>query len=62
MANRRSRILVVCSTCHDHIHTGQPRAPLRYRHLTIGYERHGHLFAAFLNHAAALICYKKLPT
>lgn len=33
-----------------------------YRRLTIRYERHGHLFAAFLHLAAALICYKKLPT
>ena len=33
-----------------------------YRRLTIRYERHGHLFAAFLQLAAALTCYKKLPT
>nr|WP_169332395.1 IS5 family transposase [Nocardia brevicatena] len=33
-----------------------------YRRLTVRYERHGHLFAAFLHLAAALICYKKLPT
>jgi transposase len=31
-----------------------------YRRLTVRYERHGHLFAAFLTLAAALICYKKL--
>ncbi|WP_408612789.1 IS5 family transposase [Glycomyces luteolus] len=31
-----------------------------YRRLTIRYERHGHLFAAFLALAAALTCYKKL--
>jgi len=28
MANRRRKTLVVCTTCHDHIHTGQPIAPL----------------------------------
>ncbi|MDN3241663.1 hypothetical protein QWI33_18205 [Glycomyces tritici] len=28
--------------------------------LTIRYERHGHLFAAFLTLAAAITCYKKL--
>jgi IS5 family transposase len=33
-----------------------------YRRLTIRYERHGFLFAAFLQLAAALTCYKKLPT
>ncbi|MGW2308823.1 IS5 family transposase [Actinomadura luteofluorescens] len=33
---------------------------LGYRRLTIRYERHGHLFAALLTLAAALICYKKL--
>jgi IS5 family transposase len=33
-----------------------------YRRLTIRYERHGRLFAAFLQLAAALTCYKKLPT
>jgi transposase len=33
---------------------------LGYRRLTIRYERHGHLFTAFLTLAAALICYKKL--
>jgi hypothetical protein len=31
-----------------------------YRRLTIRYERHGHLFTAFLQLAAALTCYKKL--
>ncbi|GAB3490298.1 IS5 family transposase [Amycolatopsis cihanbeyliensis] len=31
-----------------------------YRRLTIRYERHGHLFCAFLTLAAALTCYKKL--
>lgn len=31
-----------------------------YRRLTIRYERHGRLFAAFLALAAALTCYKKL--
>ncbi len=33
-----------------------------YRRLTIRYERHGRLFAAFLQLAAALTCYKKLTT
>ncbi len=33
-----------------------------YRRLTLRYERHGHLFAAFLTLAATLTCYKKLPT
>ncbi|PPJ02297.1 transposase, partial [Nocardia cyriacigeorgica] len=33
-----------------------------YRRLTIRYERHGHHFAAFLQLAAALTCYKKLST
>jgi transposase len=33
-----------------------------YRRLTIRYERHGHLFAAFLQLAAAITCYKKLST
>jgi hypothetical protein len=33
-----------------------------YRRLTIRYERHGPLFSAFLQLAAALTCYKKLPT
>ncbi|MEU2030741.1 hypothetical protein [Nocardia amamiensis] len=28
MANRRRKTLVVCATCHSHIHTGQPSAPL----------------------------------
>ncbi|MGY2093555.1 reverse transcriptase domain-containing protein [Nocardia gipuzkoensis] len=28
MANRRRKTLVVCTTCHDHIHTGHPAAPL----------------------------------
>jgi transposase len=32
-----------------------------YRRLSLRYERHGHLFAAFLALAAALTCYKKLP-
>jgi transposase len=32
---------------------------LGYRRLTVRYERHGHLFAAFLTLAAALTCYKK---
>ena len=31
-----------------------------YRRLTIRYERHGHLFAAFLALAATITCYKKL--
>jgi transposase len=31
-----------------------------YRRLTIRYERHGHLFAAFLALAAAITCYKRL--
>jgi hypothetical protein len=31
-----------------------------YRCLTIRYERHSRLFAAFLTLAAALTCYKKL--
>lgn len=33
-----------------------------YRRLAIRYKHHGHLFAAFLHLAAALTCYKKLPT
>ena len=33
-----------------------------YRRLTLRYERHGHLFNAFLTLAATLTCYKKLPT
>lgn len=33
-----------------------------YRRLTIRYEHHGHLFAAFLQLAATITCYKKLPT
>jgi hypothetical protein len=33
-----------------------------YRRMTLRYERHGHLFSAFLTLAAALTCYKKLPT
>jgi transposase len=33
-----------------------------YRRLTLRYERHGHLFAAFLALAAAITCWKKLPT
>ena len=33
-----------------------------YRRLTIRYERHGHLFGAFLSLAAALTCWKKLTT
>ena len=34
-----------------------------YRRLTIRYERHAeHLFAAFLQLAAAITCYKKLTT
>jgi group II intron reverse transcriptase/maturase len=28
MANRRRKTLVVCTACHDHIHTGQPAAQL----------------------------------
>jgi group II intron reverse transcriptase/maturase len=28
MANRRRKTLVVCTSCHDHIHTGQPATPL----------------------------------
>jgi transposase len=31
-----------------------------YRRLTIRYERHAHLFSAFLTLAATLTCYKKL--
>jgi IS5 family transposase len=31
-----------------------------HRRLTIRYERHGHLFNAFLVLAAAITCYKKL--
>jgi transposase len=31
-----------------------------YRRLTIRYERHAHLFAAFLSLAATITCYKKL--
>lgn len=31
-----------------------------YRRLTIRYERHAHLFCAFLTLAATLTCYKKL--
>src|SRR4029077_15970936 len=33
-----------------------------YRRLTIRYERHAHLFAAFLSLAAAITCFKKLAT
>jgi transposase len=33
-----------------------------YRRLTIRYERHANLFAAFLSLAATLTCWKKLPT
>lgn len=33
-----------------------------YRRLTIRYERSGEHFAAFLSLAAALTCFKKLPT
>jgi transposase len=33
---------------------------LGYRRLTVRYERHGHLFNAFLTLAAAITCYKKL--
>jgi transposase len=33
-----------------------------YRRLTIRYERHAHLFTAFLTLGAALTCYKKLAT
>jgi transposase len=33
-----------------------------YRRLTIRYERHATLFGAFLSLAAALTCWKKLPT
>jgi IS5 family transposase len=33
-----------------------------YRRLTIRYERHAALFAAFLSLAAALVCWKKLTT
>lgn len=28
MTNRRRKTLVVCASCHGHIHTGQPAAPL----------------------------------
>lgn len=31
-----------------------------YRRLTVRYERHSHLFTAFLTLAAAITCYKKL--
>ncbi len=31
-----------------------------YRRLTIRYQRHAHLFSAFLTLAATLTCYKKL--
>lgn len=31
-----------------------------YRRLTIRYERHAHLFCAFLTLTAVLTCYKKL--
>jgi hypothetical protein len=27
MANRRRKTLVVCASCHDHIHSGQPATP-----------------------------------
>jgi transposase len=33
-----------------------------YRRLTIRYERHAHLFAAFLSLAAAITSFKKLTT
>jgi transposase len=33
-----------------------------YRRLTIRYERHSHLFTAFLTLAATITCYKKLTT
>ncbi|MDX5965275.1 MULTISPECIES: IS5 family transposase [Rhodococcus] len=33
-----------------------------YRRMTIRYERHGEHFAGFLHLAAALTCFKKLPT
>jgi transposase len=33
-----------------------------YRRLTIRYERHAHLFGAFLSLAATLTCWKKLAT
>ncbi|REK83228.1 transposase [Rhodococcus erythropolis] len=33
-----------------------------YRRLTIRYERRGEHFAGFLHLAAALACFKKLPT
>ncbi len=33
-----------------------------YRRLAVRWERHGHLFAAFLSLAATLTCYKKIPT
>ena len=33
-----------------------------YRRLTIRYERHAHLFGAFLSLAASITCYKKLTT
>lgn len=36
--------------------------PGGYRRLTLRYERHGHLFAAFLTPAAALTRWKKPPT
>ncbi|WP_157228966.1 hypothetical protein [Nocardia brevicatena] len=33
-----------------------------YRRLVIRYECHRHLFAAFVDLAAELICYQKIPT
>lgn len=33
-----------------------------YRRMTIRYERYGEHFAGFLHLAAALTCFKKLPT
>jgi transposase len=33
-----------------------------YRRLTLRYERHGHLFAAFATLGAAITCWKKLAT
>ena len=33
-----------------------------YRRMTIRYERHGEHFAGFLHLAAALTCFKKVPT
>ena len=36
MANRRRKTLVVCASCHDHIHTGQPAHRSRSSHWRAG--------------------------